>query len=50
MKLSNRQKVVMSITLLSGSFITAFSETLMNNALIGFGLVFKLKNKSKIEI
>lgn len=33
MKLTNRQKFVMSIALLSGSFITAFSETLMNNAL-----------------
>lgn len=33
MPLSNRQKMAMSVTLLCGSFITAFSETLMNNAL-----------------
>lgn len=33
MELRSKQKAAMSITLLSGSFITAFSETLMNNAL-----------------
>lgn len=33
MTLSSRQKLYMVITLLGGSFITAFSETLMNNAL-----------------
>lgn len=33
MQLSSKQKLYMVITLLCGSFITAFSETLMNNAL-----------------
>lgn len=33
MTLSSRQKLYMVITLLGGSFLTAFSETLLNNAL-----------------
>lgn len=33
MLLTKKQKLLMSVTLLSGSFITAFSKTLMNNAL-----------------
>lgn len=33
MKLTNRQRTIMVIVLLLGSFITAFSETLLNNGL-----------------